>query len=61
MDKIQLNELAIAYAQARLTRKQFDSKNPPNEDELYNFAHDYLFAMEKLEKQFKQYPTIPKS
>ncbi len=35
MDKKQIHELAIAYAQARLIRKQQDAETPPTEDELY--------------------------
>lgn len=56
MDKIQFHELAIAYAQARLSRKQDNSLKPASKDELYDFVHDYLFAMEHIKDQAKLYP-----
>jgi len=57
MDQKALHDLAIAYAQARLTRKQYDAKLSPSEDELYHFVYDYLFATEHINEQIKQYPT----
>lgn len=58
MDKKQIHELAIAYAQARLIRKQQDAETPPTEDELYIFAYDYQFALERAEKMLRQYPKL---
>ncbi len=58
MDKKQIHDLAIAYAQTRLLRKQYDAEKPPTEDELYNFAYDYRFALERIEHQLKQYPKL---
>lgn len=58
MNQLQLHELAVAYAEARLSRKQQDSEKPHSKDELYSFIHDYQFAMDHLEKQIKQCPRI---
>jgi len=58
MDQKLLNDLAIAYAQTRLLRKQSDSTNPPSRDELYSFIYDYRFALGNIEEQMRQYPTI---
>ena len=58
MDTKLCHELSIAYAQARLTRKQFDASVPPNEDELYGFYYDYQFAMNNIAKQVKSYPRL---
>ncbi len=55
MDKKHLHDLAITYAQARLTRKQYDSEKPPTHDELYNFVYDYHFALDHVEKIMKHY------
>lgn len=56
MDKMQCHELAIAYAQARLSRKLDDSQKPSSKDELYNFVHDYRFAMDHINEQLKYVP-----
>ena len=56
MDEKLLHNLAVAYAQARLSRKHSDAAKPPTKDELYNFAYDYAFAMEHIESQLKSYP-----
>ena len=58
MNQSLLHELAIAYAEARLSRKQYESGKPHSKEELYNFAHDYQFAMDHLEEQLKQCPRI---
>lgn len=57
MDPKVLHELALAYAQARLIRKQQDSEKAPTQDELYSFVYDYRFATEHISEQLKQYPT----
>ena len=58
MDTKLRHELAIAYAQARLTRKQFDAETPPSEEELYCFYYDYQFAIDNIAKQVKSYPRL---
>ena len=58
MDKKQLHELAIAYAHARLLRKQYDAEKAPTKDELYNFTYDYQFAMANTERVLKECPKL---
>lgn len=50
------NNLAIAYAQARLSRRQSDAEKVPSEDELYAFCYDYLYALDHIEQQIRKYP-----
>lgn len=56
MDRQELHNLAVAYASARLSCKQVSKV--PSTDELYDFIYDYRFALEHIEEQAKQYPTI---
>jgi len=58
MDQKLLHELAISYAQARLTRKQIDAENCHSEDELYDFIHDYQFALTHTNEQLKRLPKV---
>ncbi len=48
-------QLAIAYAQARLSRKQ-PEREIPTKEELYSFAYDYRFALENIREQLSHYP-----
>lgn len=58
MDMKQLHEIALAYAQARLCRKQYDANKPPTKDELYDFTYDYQFALEYAEDEMRKYPKF---
>lgn len=58
MDTKLCHELSIAYAKARLIRKQFDAERPPSKDELYSFYYDYQFAMDYIPEQAKSYPRL---
>lgn len=58
MDPKVLHDLSIAYAQARLSRKQYNSKEPHSKEELYDFIHDYHFARNNIVEQSKQLPRI---
>lgn len=48
-------DLAIAYAQARLARKQDDADKPPSTDELSSFAYDYIFARRNIAKEINSF------
>ncbi len=58
MDKKQLHEIALAYAQARLYRRQYDADKPATKDELYGFTYDYQFALEHAESEMRKYPRL---
>ena len=58
MDKKLLHEIALAYAQARLSRRQYDADKAPTKDELYSFTYDYQFALDHAENEMRKYPRL---
>lgn len=54
MEEKQIHDLAIAYAQVKLTHYQQEYEKSCEEEELYQFAKAYKFALENLEHQYNQ-------
>lgn len=54
MNEQQLHDLAVAYAQVKLTHYQQEYGKSCDEEELYYFAKAYKFALDNLEKQYEQ-------
>lgn len=48
-------DLSIAYAQARLARKQDDAEKLPSTDELSDFVSDYIFARRNIAAEMKPF------
>ena len=52
MDEKTLHDLAIAYAQVKLTQFQSEYGKSSDSEELYEFAKAYRFALDNLENEF---------
>lgn len=54
MDKKQIHELAVAYAQIKLQHYQQEFGKSCEEEELYHFAKAYKFALNNFENNFNE-------
>lgn len=52
MTEQQLHELAVAYAQVKLQHYQAEYGKSCEEDELYQYAKAYKFALVNFEKNY---------
>jgi hypothetical protein len=52
MDEKILHDLAVAYAQVKLTQFQDEYGKSGDSDELYEFAKAYRFAIDNFESEY---------